>query len=89
VRIEVGFLEETIVDSKGRIIIPEKVRKELRLSEGSRIKVRVADDGSITMTKSSVVGPQEFVRLTEGFLKEGSTHRIVDPLRPQDIWDRS
>lgn len=34
-------MSEVVVDSKGRIVIPEDVRKKLGLRSGSRVKVRV------------------------------------------------
>jgi AbrB family looped-hinge helix DNA binding protein len=90
VGIQVGFsLDETTMDSKGRIVIPEGVRKELGLNEGSRIKVRLEKrgtrgSGAVIMTKS--LGPDEFIKRTEGTLKKESRAKAADPLRLKEIW---
>jgi AbrB family looped-hinge helix DNA binding protein len=77
------------MDSKGRIVIPEDVRKELGLNEGSRIRVRLERTGTrggsaIILTKS--VGPDEFIKRTEGVLKKESRAKAADPLRLKEIW---
>lgn len=75
------------MDSKGRIVIPEEVRKELRLSEGTKIRLKVEGEGdsSILVVKKSTE-PQAFVRRTEGTLKKGSAVKAADPLRLKEIW---
>ena len=77
-------MTETTIDSKGRIVIPQEVRRRLRLAEGSRVEVRVAEDGSIIVMSS--VGPAEFFKRTEGLLKRGSKAKAADPLRLKEIW---
>jgi AbrB family looped-hinge helix DNA binding protein len=90
VGIQVGFdLNEAKMDSKGRIVIPEDVRKELGLNEGSRVRLRLekgspAGGSAAIMTKS--VGPDEFIKRTEGALKRGSRAKAADPLRLKEIW---
>jgi len=87
---QVGFaLNEETVDSKGRIVIPEDVRKELGLNLGSRIRVRLEKSGigggsAGILTKS--VGPEEFIKLTESILKKQSRAKAADPLRLKEIW---
>jgi AbrB family looped-hinge helix DNA binding protein len=77
------------MDSKGRIVIPEDVRKELGLTEGSRVRIRLekssAGSGS-TMVLTKSVGPNEFIRRTEGVLKKESRAKAADPLRLKEIW---
>jgi AbrB family looped-hinge helix DNA binding protein len=86
----VGFgLNEATMDSKGRIVIPEDVRKELGLNEGSRIRVRLEKSSlgggsAVILTKS--VGPDEFIKRTEGVLKKESRAKAADPLRLKEIW---
>jgi AbrB family looped-hinge helix DNA binding protein len=80
------------MDSKGRIVIPEDVRKELGLKEGSRIRVRLEKSGisgasAVILTKS--VGPDEFIKRAEGTLKRESRARAADPLRLKEIWGGS
>jgi AbrB family looped-hinge helix DNA binding protein len=50
------------MDSKGRIVIPEDVRKELGLNEGSRVRVRLEKNGTggglaVVLTKRIGRGP--------------------------------
>jgi AbrB family looped-hinge helix DNA binding protein len=90
VGIWVGFIvNEATMDSKGRIVIPEDVRKELGLNEGSRIRVRIekssiSGGSAVILTKS--VGPDEFIKRTEGMLKKESRAKAADPLRLKEIW---
>jgi AbrB family looped-hinge helix DNA binding protein len=82
-------LNEATMDSKGRIVIPEDVRRELGLNEGSRIRVRLEKGGisggsAVILTKS--LGPVEFIKRTEGTLNGESRARAVDPLRLKEIW---
>lgn len=93
VGIKVGFeLNEATMDSKGRIVIPEDVRKELGLNEGSRIRVRLEKSGTsggsaVMLTKS--VGPDEFIKRMEGILKKESRAKAADPLQLKEIWEGS
>ncbi|MDA4123693.1 MAG: AbrB/MazE/SpoVT family DNA-binding domain-containing protein [Thaumarchaeota archaeon] len=85
-------MNEATMDSKGRIVIPEGVRKELGLNEGSRIRLRlekgsIAGGSAVIMTKS--VGPDEFIKRTEGVLKKESRAKAADPLRLKGIWGGS
>jgi AbrB family looped-hinge helix DNA binding protein len=82
-------LNEATMDSKGRIVIPEDVRKELGLNEGSRVRVRLEKNGTggglaVVLTKS--VGPDEFIRRTQGMLKKESRAKAADPLRLKEMW---
>jgi AbrB family looped-hinge helix DNA binding protein len=68
-------MNEATMDSKGRIVIPEDVRKELGLNEGSRIRVRLeksslSGGSAVILTKS--VGPDEFIKRTQGMLDRKS-----------------
>ena len=67
------MLELTKVTSKGQVVIPSKIRKELDLIEGSAVVVSQLGD-LILMKKVSVPDPKkEFVALTkwgESFAKK-------------------
>jgi AbrB family looped-hinge helix DNA binding protein len=86
----VGFtMNVATMDSKGRIVIPEGVRKELGLNEGSRIRVRlekssIGGGSAVILTKS--IGPDEFIKRTQGMLKKESRAKAADPLRLKEIW---
>lgn len=80
-------MAESRVDSKGRIVIPEGVRRALGLTEGSKVRVSVGEGGGSIVVKPSVT-PEEFIRLNEGFLKPGSRVQAADPLKLKEIWSR-
>ena len=82
-------MNEATMDAKGRIVIPEEVRKELGLNEGSRIRLRVerrAAGGGPAAIVTRSVGPDEFIKLTEGALKKESRAKATDPLLLKGIW---
>ena len=79
-------MSEVVVDSKGRIVIPEDIRKKVGLGSGSRVKVRV-ERGAVVITKG--VEAKEFTKEMEGFLKKGSPVRATDPLKLKEIWLKS
>jgi AbrB family looped-hinge helix DNA binding protein len=77
------------MDSKGRIVIPEDVRKELGLNEGSKLRFRLEKSsfsGGPTVVMMKSIGPDEFIKRTEGALKKESRAKAVDPLRLKEIW---
>ena len=45
------MVEEVRLDSKGRIVIPERLRRKAGLRSGSRVKIRLVH-GAIVGTKS-------------------------------------
>ena len=66
-------------------MIPEEIRNELKLAEGSRLDVRISgDDKAIVINPK--IDPEEFIALAEGFLKQGSPVKAADPLRLKEIW---
>jgi AbrB family looped-hinge helix DNA binding protein len=81
-------LTETVVDSKGRVVIPDEVRKELGLAEGSKVRVSIAHRGSSIIVMKSCLDPEAFIKQTEGVLKRGSKATATDPLRLKEIWAR-
>jgi AbrB family looped-hinge helix DNA binding protein len=75
------------VDSKGRVVIPEDLRKELGLTEGSGVRLTKGEDDSIIIEPS--VTPDEFIKRAEGFIKKGSSVETADPLKLKEIWTGS
>jgi AbrB family looped-hinge helix DNA binding protein len=78
-------VEETVVDDKGRIAIPKRLREELDLREGSKVRL-LSEDGKIIIMKP--VTPDEFIREMEGFIKEGSAVQKANPLKLKEIWEK-
>lgn len=59
------MLELTKVTSKGQVVIPSEIRKELDLKEGVRLVVSVAGD-IVLMKKVEIADPkEEFKELTK------------------------
>lgn len=58
-------MPETVLSTKGRIVVPKDVRARLRLKVGQRFKVEALDDGTILVVPISenVSGS---VRLSQG-----------------------
>jgi AbrB family looped-hinge helix DNA binding protein len=79
------MVEEGVIDEKGRIAIPKRLRERLDLKEGSRVKL-VSENGRIVIMKP--VSPDEFIREMEGFVKEGSPVQKADPLKLKEIWEK-
>jgi len=49
------------VDGSGRILLPAKIRKELDLSKGSTLILRVTDDGLVLRSRAKAIQrAQEF-----------------------------
>ena len=75
--------DESRLDSKGRIVISDSLRKRMGLRKGSKVKLHKTKE-SIIVTKS--VEPKEFIAELEGFLKKGSKLPASDPLKLKEIW---
>lgn len=73
------------VDSKGRIVLPKRLRSDLGLIEGSEVSIQLEKERLIV---SKVVDPDEFVRDMEGFVNDDSALPLVDPLSLKRIWER-
>ncbi len=76
-------MEKVLVDSKGRIVIPEKIRKKVGLRSGSKVRVR-AEQRSVVIMRS--IEPKEFIEEMQGVIKEGSLVDVFDPLKLKEIW---
>jgi AbrB family looped-hinge helix DNA binding protein len=78
-------VEESIIDDKGRVAIPKRLREKLDLREGSKVKM-VSENGKIVIMKP--LTPNEFIHEMEGFIKEGSTVQKANPLKLKEIWEK-
>lgn len=79
------MVEESIIDDKGRVAIPKRLREKLDLREGSKVKM-VSENGKIVIMKP--LTPNEFIHEMEGFIKEGSTVQKANPLKLKEIWEK-
>lgn len=77
-------MSEAVMDSKGRVLIPERVRKKAGLVAGTKLRVS-AHDQVITIRKS--MSPEQFIRETKGVIKTGVPGKRVDPLKLKEIWN--
>ncbi len=77
-------MSEVIMDSKGRILIPEKVRKKAGLVAGTKLKVSTRDQ-VVVIRKS--VSPEQFIRDTNGIIKSTSPVKHIDPLKLKEMWN--
>jgi len=76
-------LSEAVVDSKGRVLIPEKIRKKVGIVAGTKLRISTQDRVVIlTMSKD----PSEFIHETEGVIKGDSRVKASDPLKLKEIW---
>ena len=76
----------TVVDEKGRIVVPKLIRKELRITEGSRVTVQVEEEKLVV---SKAVEPKEFIHEMEGFVQMDSLVPLVDPISMKRIWEKT
>ena len=77
-------MTESVLDSKGRVLIPEEVRKKAKLTAGSKLKLRLERDDAVKITKS--IPPKQFIQELEGMIKKGSPVKKEDPLKLKEIW---
>jgi len=76
----------SIVDEKGRIILPKTLRSELGITEGSQVSVQIEKERLVV---SKVVRADDFIRDMEGFVGETSKLPLADPLSLKRIWEKS
>ncbi len=79
------MVEESVIDDKGRVAIPKRLREKLDLREGSKVKM-ISENGKIVIMKP--LTPNDFIREMEGFIKEGSAVQKANPLKLKEIWER-
>ena len=83
VGIEVGMVQETVIDDKGRIVISKEIRDSLGLKNGMRVKLRTESDRIII---EKAVSPEEFIGKMKGFIKKDSKIPVSDPIDLKKIW---
>jgi len=76
-------MTEATMDSKGRIVIPEKLRKKARLGTGSKVKITLWN-GTLAVAKGK--DPEQFIKEMKGVIKRGSPVEQSNPLRLKEIW---
>jgi len=77
--------EETVVDRKGRVVIPKRMRERLGLHEGVAVKLTLEEERILVMRQ---VTPERFIREMEGCIKEGSPVPKINPLELKRIWEK-
>ena len=77
-------VEESIIDKKGRIVIPRHLRQASGLREGEKVKLTL-EDGKILVMRP--VAPDEFIHEMEACIKEGSRVPKINPLEIKKIWE--
>ena len=77
-------VEESIIDKKGRIVIPRRLRQASGLREGEKVKLTL-EDGKILVMRP--VAPDEFIHEMEACIKEGSRVPKINPLEIKKIWE--
>lgn len=78
------MVAETVIDEKGRIVIPRRLREKLKMHKGVRVRL-VLEGGKIAIVKP--VTPDEFIEELEGFVDGGSPVPKIDPLQLKRIWE--
>jgi AbrB family looped-hinge helix DNA binding protein len=79
-------VSEVTLDSKGRVLIPNEIRKKTGLTAGSKLRVS-ASGNEIIIRKS--IEPKDFIREMQGVIKKGSKVKRLDPLKLKEIWVKS
>lgn len=76
-------MSSIVVDDKGRMIIPEDVRRKVGIRKGSKVKVSLKEDKVVIIP---TLDEKQFIAKMEGFIKEGSRIQKQDPLKLKEIW---
>ena len=79
------MVQEAVIDTKGRIVIPRQLREKLNLREGSKVRLTL-EEGKIVIIRP--ITPEEFIHEMEGSVKEGSPIPKINPLELKKIWER-
>jgi AbrB family looped-hinge helix DNA binding protein len=75
-------IEEVIIDSKGRVLIPKGFRDKVGLKTGGKARLKIEKEKIVIIPPTS---PEEFIREMEGCIKEGTPK--IDPLRLKKMWE--
>ena len=79
------MVEEAVMDKKGRIVIPRRLREGLGLREGAKVRLAM-EEGKIVVMRP--VTPEEFIHEMEGCIKEDSQIPKINPLELKKIWEK-
>jgi len=80
-----GTTVESIIDKKGRVVIPRHLRQASGLREGEKVKLTL-EDGKILIMRP--VTPREFIHEMEACVKEDSQVPKINPLEIKKIWEK-
>ena len=78
-----GMTQETVIDDKGRIVIPKELRDSLGLKNGMKVKL-CTEPNRIIIEKA--VSPEEFIEKMKGFIKKDAKIPVSDPIDLKNIW---
>lgn len=79
------MVEETVIDKKGRIVIPRRLREELGLHKGAKVRLTL-EEKKILITRP--ITPEKFIHEMEGCIKEDSPVPKINPLELKKIWEK-
>lgn len=72
------------IDSKGRVTIPEGIRRRLALEAGEHVEVDV-EDGAVVIRPKSQVSRSEFVEPMEGCITAETRREPAGSLSPDEL----
>lgn len=74
---------ETIVDGRGRVVLPAEVRRSLGLEPGRKVVVEKRGGEAVLRP---AVSREEFIRELEGCITRRNKVEHLDPLKVKEIW---
>lgn len=74
---------ESVVDERGRITIPRRIRDKFGLKPGKNI---IIEDREHEIALKPVISADDFIRELEGCVTEESRITHIDPLKLKEIW---
>jgi AbrB family looped-hinge helix DNA binding protein len=80
---DVGMIQETVIDEKGRIMISKKVRDALGFKNGMKVKLSTESERIII---EKAISPEDFIKNMKGFIKKDSKIPLSDPIDIKKIW---
>jgi AbrB family looped-hinge helix DNA binding protein len=72
---------QTTIDDKGKIEVPEDVRRKLHLKTGDVVEIEIKDKNILI---SPLISPEEFIERMEGKIKSGN--KSIAPEEIKNIW---
>jgi AbrB family looped-hinge helix DNA binding protein len=79
------LVEESVVDKKGRVVIPSRLRQVSGLHDGAKVNLTLEDGRILIMTP---VTPHEFIHEMEACVKENSKVPKINPQEIKKIWEK-